>query len=60
QTTSTLGYHLGAGLELPVSNMKLTADVRYVFLNYDLDNIGNKEQPDSDFLAITLGLLWEL
>ena len=60
ETTSTLGYHLGAGVELPLRNMKLTADVRYVFLNYDLDEIENLPDTDSDFLAVTLGLLWEL
>jgi len=59
ETTSTLGYHLGAGLEIPLSNMKLTADVRYVFLNYDLDEIENLPETDHDFLAVTLGLLWE-
>ena len=60
ETTSTLGYHLGAGLEVPLSSMRMTVDVRYVFLNYDLDEIENLPETDHDFLAVTLGLLWEL
>jgi len=40
--------------------MRMTVDVRYVFLNYDLDEIENLPETDHDFLAVTLGLLWEL
>ncbi len=60
KTTSTLGYHLGAGLEVPLGTARLTLDVRYVFLNYDLDKIENLPETDHDFLAVTLGLLWQL
>jgi hypothetical protein len=60
KTTSTLGYHVGAGLQVPLNNMQLSADIRYVFLNYDLDEIENIGETDSDFIAITVGLLWKL
>lgn len=60
ETTSTFGYHIGAGLELPLGGMKLTGDIRYVFLNYDLDDLPDIGETDSDFVAVTVGLLWNL
>lgn len=35
-TEQEFGWHFGAGVELPVGRSKLTGDIRYVFLDYDL------------------------
>jgi opacity protein-like surface antigen len=63
ETTRKFGWHLAAGIEFPpVSNVKVFADVRYVFLKYKF-----KELPDAvlngakaDFYSINLGLLFRL
>ncbi|MBI5866838.1 MAG: outer membrane beta-barrel protein [candidate division Zixibacteria bacterium] len=40
RSDSKLGYHFGAGVELPlVPTLKLTGDFRYLFLNYKLGDI---------------------
>ena len=61
ETTQKVGWHFGAGVELPVgSNAKLTADIRYVFLNYDFKQIPGSGNPSSNFSVITVGLLFGL
>lgn len=57
------GFHLGAGVELPLGEIvKLTGDIKYVFLNYNLDNIGNYKLKDlnSNFYIISVGLAFGL
>jgi len=61
QTTQTFGWHFGAGLELPIgSTVKLTGDIRYVFLNYDFKALPGSGDPKSNFAIITAGLLFSL
>jgi len=55
ETKSNTGYHLGAGIELPLSGILLTADVRYVFLN-----IGSVANFKSDFTVVFIGALFTL
>ncbi|MFZ0389846.1 MAG: outer membrane beta-barrel protein [Calditrichia bacterium] len=58
QTTQSVGWHFGAGVELPAGGMKLTGDIRYVFLNYDFKDLPTSEDINSNFYVITVGLLF--
>ena len=61
ETTQKVGWHFGAGVELPVgSRYKLTGDIRYVFLNYDFKEIPGSSAAKSDFSVITVGWLFVL
>ncbi|MCX5801037.1 MAG: outer membrane beta-barrel protein [Candidatus Eisenbacteria bacterium] len=61
ETTQAFGWHFGGGVEVPVGpSFKLTADVRYVFLNYDFKEIPGSEDLDSNFTVVTVGFLFGL
>jgi opacity protein-like surface antigen len=61
ETKQEFGWHFGGGVELPVgSNFKLTADVRYVFLNYDFKEIPGSGDLNSNFTVVTVGFLFSL
>jgi len=61
ETKQEFGWHFGGGVELPVgSNFKLTADIRYVFLNYDFNEIPGSSHLDSNFYVLTAGFLFGL
>ena len=61
ETTQEFGWHFGGGVELPVgTKFKLTADIRYVFLNYDFKEIPGSDDLESNFYVITAGLLFGL
>jgi hypothetical protein len=55
ETKSNTGYHIGAGFELPLGGIILSADVRYVFLN-----IGSVANFKSDFTVVFIGALFTL
>lgn len=55
ETKSNMGYHLGAGVEVPLGNIVLTGDIRYVFLN-----IGGVTGFKSDFTTVLIGLQFTL
>lgn len=60
-TQSEFGWHFGGGLELPLGSVaKLTADLRYVFLNYNFDEFPGSSDIDNDFYMATAGLLFRL
>lgn len=60
ETTQEFGWHFGAGLELPIgAKSRLTGDIRYVFLDYDFDEIPFRDV-DSNFYVITVGFLFGL
>jgi opacity protein-like surface antigen len=56
ETTQKVGWHFGGGVELPLGSVKLTGDVRYVFLDYNFKGIPDK----SNFYVITAGCLFGL
>lgn len=60
ETKNDVGYHVGAGAELPLGNLLLTGDVRYVFLNYKLDNPLKITELKSDFYVIMVGAMFKL
>jgi len=61
-TTTELGYHLGAGLEVPVSQaLSLTGDFRYLFIDYEFDEIPSSVgKVNSDSFTLNAGLLFYL
>jgi opacity protein-like surface antigen len=60
ETQQEFGWHFGGGLELPLgSSTKLAGDIRYVFLNYDFEEVPGAEI-DSNFYVVTVGLLFGL
>ncbi len=59
QTQRQFGWHFGGGVELPLAaNARLAADIRYVFLNYDFDQLPGFGESDADFYTVTVGLLF--
>jgi len=58
ETKQKFGWHFGAGGEIPMGSVKLTADVRYVFLNYDFQQVPELSGLHSDFFMVTFGLLF--
>jgi opacity protein-like surface antigen len=57
KTTQKVGWHFGGGVELPVGpKFKLTGDIRYVFLNYDFQEIPGRGDLKSNFYVIMVGL----
>jgi len=59
ETTDDVGYHLGAGVELPAGNVLLTGDIRYVFLNVELNNSTNVSELKSNFYVIMVGVMFK-
>ncbi len=59
QTDTQLGYHLGAGVELPVAtNLRLTGDFRYHFVDYEFDDIPSTiGNVDADAFSLNGGVI---
>ncbi len=58
KTEQEVGWHFGGGVELPLGPLtSLTADIRYVFLNYDFSEVPGNEDMKANFYAITVGIL---
>ena len=61
ETMQKFGWHFGGGVELPAGpTIKLTGDLRYVFLDYDFQTIPGNGDPKSDFFVIMAGVLFSL
>ena len=60
ETKQEFGWHFGAGVELPLGKKtRLTGDLRYVFLDYDFDEVPFQDV-DSNFYMISAGILFGL
>jgi hypothetical protein len=62
ETKDNFGSHFGAGIELPIGgNKSLSADVRYVFLNYDVTklDLGGLKELDADYFSFQVGLTFD-
>ena len=59
QTDSQLGYHLGAGVEVPMApTVSLTGDFRYHFVDYEFEDIPSTiGKVDADALSLNGGLI---
>ncbi|HEX9934185.1 MAG TPA: outer membrane beta-barrel protein [bacterium] len=60
QTMQEVGWHFGGGVELPLGVIKLTGDVRYVFLDYEFKEWPGSKELKSNFMVFTAGLLFKL
>lgn len=60
ETKQEVGYHIGAGAEIPLGNVVLTGDLRYVFLNVDFNNTSKLASAKSNYYTINVGLLFKL
>ena len=61
ETKQNIGYHLGAGAEVPLGNVILTGDIRYVFLNIDFSKVNSSIQSlKSDYYTLSVGLMFKL
>jgi len=61
QTNQRFGWHFGGGVEIPLGNpVFLTGDFRYVFLDYNFEEIPRAGEIDSDYFVITAGLLFRI
>jgi len=60
ETLQEIGYHIGAGTEIPLGNVVLTGDVRYVFLNVDFNNTAKLFSTKSNYYTICAGMLFKL
>ena len=62
KTTQKVGWHFGAGVQLPLglkSDNYLIVDIRYVFLNYNFDGVPGSDV-NANFYVITAGLQFGL
>ncbi len=55
ETKTKPGYHFGAGVELPLGNLLLTGDIRYVFLD-----LSTAVSFKSNFSVIMVGAMFKL
>ncbi len=60
ETSREIGYHAGAGLEIPLGNLVLTGDIRYVMAKTKLENIKSTGDLKSDFYMVVVGLMLKL
>lgn len=60
ETSSNIGYHAGAGLEIPLGNLILTGDIRYVIEKTKFANIKSTADLKSDFYMVVVGLMFKL
>jgi opacity protein-like surface antigen len=60
QTDTKLGYHFGAGVELPLDqSVRLTGDVRWQFVDYEFDQIPDTiGKVEEDNLTLNAGILF--
>ncbi len=63
RTDQKFGWHFGGGVEIPLglnSDNFITADIRYVFLNYKFDAVPGTGDTNANFYVITAGLQFGL
>jgi opacity protein-like surface antigen len=60
ETTTNFGWHFGGGLEVPLGRASFTADIRYVFLDYNWQELPGTGGTNSNFYTITAGILFGL
>ncbi len=63
KTSSNFGWHLGGGVEIPVSEIiSLSGDLRYVFLEHDFEDLtdaaATSDDINSNFYMIQVGLIF--
>ena len=60
KTSQEFGYHFGGGVQVPLNEkVAISGDIRYVFLNYDFDEVPG-EDVDANFYVIKASILFKL
>ena len=54
ETGSEIGYHLGGGVEIPLGNMVLSGDIKYVFMKYQFENSNTDYNADGFVINATV------
>lgn len=57
-TTQRFGWHFGGGVEFPLETVTLTADLRYVFLDYNWKYVPGYGGRKGNFYMLTFGILF--
>ena len=60
ETYSEIGYHAGVGAEIPLGNVILTGDLRYVIEKSKFNNVRTTSDLKSDFYMVVVGLMFKL
>ncbi len=61
ETKQKFGWHFGGGVELPFgTGSTLFGDIRYVFIDYNFDEIPGSSEISSDFVVMQLGLVFNM
>ncbi len=61
KTSQEFGWHFGAGVEIPVGqSVFITTDFRYVFIDYNFEEVPGAGEISSDFFVIKAGLLFSI
>lgn len=60
ETYSNIGYHAGAGAEIPLGNLILTGDIRYVIDKTEFNSARTTSDLESNFYMIVVGLMFKL
>jgi len=60
ETYSEVGYHAGVGAEIPLGNIVLTGDLRYVIEKSKFNNVRTTSDLKSDFYMVVVGLMFKL
>lgn len=60
ETYSDIGYHAGAGAEIPLGNVILTGDIRYVIEKTKFNSARTTSDLKSDFYMVVVGLMFKL
>jgi hypothetical protein len=59
KTSQKFGWHFGAGLDIPLGERAfLFGDFRYVFLNYNFEDVPGGGEINSDYFQISAGLMF--
>lgn len=60
-TQNEFGWHFGGGVEIPLgSRIKVVGDLRYVFLNYDIQGFPENDNINADYYVFMVGVLFGL
>ncbi|MCX7874673.1 MAG: hypothetical protein N2321_00755 [Melioribacteraceae bacterium] len=59
-TKTKPSYHAGFGTEFSLGNVILTGDLRYVFLDLELNNISTISKIKSNYYVLLVGLMFKL
>jgi opacity protein-like surface antigen len=58
---SEFGWHFGAGVEIPLGeSVLLTPDFKYVFLDYNFEEVPGAGEINNDYFVINVGLLFRI